>query len=439
MLIHNLPEMPEDQVCLIHGGVRLTYQECNRQSDELAYRLATQIKKGDKVLLKLASPLSQLLYFFGIIKAGGACVFTDASTPEETCVSLMTRHKLDLYIHDNTPLPPGKAQSLPEINGGDIFLGALSSGSTGDPKLIWRDHQSWTRAFSSQSSVFQLSETTILYLVSSLAYTANLNACLHLLLEGGTVMFAGTSLPRTWLREIKENGASAIFMVPANYRILLKNIKDPLPQIQSAVTCGAKLDQNTVEKLVQYFPLATICEYYGASELGHVSYATAKDLLRCPDSVGRAFPHVSISIIDGEIWVESPYLAPAYLPKASVGDLGRLDEEGYLYLLGRRHTIINTGGIKVIPEQLEKVLLQCPGVAEAVVGGIDDPLRGQKVCAWIVKKQTHLTAANILNFCHRNLRPHDCPQKIIFLDKIPLNSNGKVDRISLKKKSIPAL
>ena len=425
-----------NKICLMHGKVQLTYQEFTQQVDCLAYRLAAQIKKGDKVLVKLADPLSQLLYFFGILKAGGACVFIDPSTSKEVCAALMDEHELTLHIHESFQLPTNAALKLPQINDDDIFLGALSSGSTGTPKLIWRDHQSWTRAFPSQSRVFQLSSADTLYLVSSLVYTANLNACLHILAEGGTVMFASNSMPRTWAREITANHVSAIFMVPANYKILLKNMKVPLPQIQSAVTCGAKMDLHTVQTLVKYFPSAGIYEYYGASELGHVSYSTANDLLKHPSSVGKAFPNVTISIENDTIWVESPYMAPDYRPKATVGDLGKFDKEGNLYLLGRKHGIINTGGVKVIPEQVEAVLLQCPGIAEVVIGGIDDPIRGQKVCAWIVKSQATLMTSDIFAFCQKKMRPHYCPQKFIFLDKMPLNTNGKIDRISLKNTKV---
>jgi long-chain acyl-CoA synthetase len=436
LIQHSISERLGTKICLIYGNVQLTYQEFSQQVDSLAYRLAAQIKKGDKVLIKLADPLSQLLYFFAVIKAGGACVIIAPATSEEVCAILMDMHHLNLYIHENFPLPSIAALSLPEVKEYDLFLGALSSGSTGTPKLIWRDHQSWTSAFPSQSMVFQLSNKDTLYLVSSLVYTANLNACLHILAEGGTVMFASNSMPRTWVREMTANRISAIFMVPANYRILLKNMKAPLPQITSAVTCGAKMDLSTVQTLVKYFPCAGIYEYYGASELGHVSYSSVQDLLEHPTSVGRAFPHVTISIEDDTIWVESPYMAPGYKPKATVGDLGRLDKDGYLYLLGRKHNIINTGGVKVIPEQVEAVLLQCPGVAAAVVGGIDDPIRGQKVCAWIVKNQATIMAADIFAFCQNKMHPHYCPQKIIFLNEIPLNQNGKIDRISLRNNSL---
>lgn len=436
MLIHsNITHFGKSQshkYCLIQGNVQLTYQELLQKVDHLAQRLATKIQKGDKVLVKQDNPVSQLLYFLGTIKAGGRCIFVDASTSQEVCTNLMETQKIALTIDETFQLPTNKKTALPDIQPQDIFLGALSSGSTGTPKLIWRSHQSWTNAFPSQSIVFHISPKDTIYLAGSLAYTANLNACLHLLAEGGTVVMASNHLPRTWLREIKQHHVSAIFMVPTHYRLLLKVINSPLDQITSIITAGAKIDGHTVQKLVKTFPQANICEYYGASELGHVSYSTTKDLLNHPESVGKAFPGVTLTIERGIIWAESSYLAPKYSPKSTVGDLGKIDKEGYLYLLGRKSGIINSGGVKIIPEQLETILRQCPGIAEAVVGGIIDPLRGQKVCAWIVKKRPSLLAADILNFCRKKMFSSYCPQQIIFIDEIPMNSNGKIDRVRLK-------
>ncbi|WP_378956753.1 class I adenylate-forming enzyme family protein [Pelosinus sp. sgz500959] len=437
MLIHQIFDHIQDfdtnKKCLIYGKIQLTYGEFIQNVDELAYQLGTHIKKGDKILVKLVNPVSQLLYFFGILKVGGACVFIDSSTSEEVCIELMERHNINLYIDENFQLSTEVVSEFPKINQEDLFLGALSSGSTGTPKLIWRDHQSWSRGFPIQSKTFTISGLDTLYLVSSLVYTANLNACLHVFSEGGTVVMASHSLPRTWLKDMMNHDISAIFMVPANYRILLKVMKSSLPQVTSIVTAGAKIDQETVQKLVEKFPQAKIYEYYGASELGHVSYSTAEDLLLNPESVGKAFPGVILTIEDDCIWAQSPYLAPDYRPKATVGDLGRIDADGYLYLLGRKQGLINAGGIKVIPEQVEKVLLQCPGIADVVVGGIDDSIRGQKVCAWIVKKSKTLMSGDIIEFCRRKMRPHYCPSKIIFIDEIPLNKSGKIDRMGLKR------
>lgn len=437
MLIHAplrcLEKKLAEKLCLIHGDRTFTYKKFSQQVDDLAYRLATQVKKGDRILLKQSDPVTQLLYFFAIIKAGGSCVFIDAAASEEVCLELIQLHNLSLYINESFPLPETKAGKLPDVQDKDIFLGALSSGSTGKPKLIWRDHISWTGAFAEQSRVFTLCSQDTLFLAGSLVYTANLNACLHMLSLGGTVVIAAGSRPRTWVQEILAYQVNAMFMVPAHYSILLKVLHEPIPWVKSIVTCGAKMDRITVQQLIERFPNSGVYEYYGASELGHVSYMTSADLLGKPGAVGKPFPGVKVWIEDETIWVESPYLAPAYRPRATVGDLGRLDAEGYLYVLGRKNGMINSGGVKVIPEQVEAVLCQCPGVSQAVVGGVDDELKGQRVCAWIVKNKPTLTAVDILSFCRTKLRNHYYPQKIIFVEEFPLNTSGKIDLLRLKQ------
>lgn len=435
MLIHDfLSAVSGDKLnktCLIHGNRRLTYGELTEKTNDVACRLAGRIAKGDAVLVQVADPVEQLVYFFAIIKAGGACVLLDTTAGPDMVAAVIERHGLQLHIDEAFELPAALSQ-LPDVNSNDIFLGAFSSGSTGSPKLIWRDHQSWSSAFEAQGQVFGLDGSDILYLTGSLVYTGNLNACMQMLDAGGTVAIAASRMPRAWAHELIGCGATAIYMVPANYRRLLQAIEEPLTQIKAISSAGAKLDPNTVRQMLQYFPQARIIEYYGASELGHISYQTAAELLEHPGSVGKAFPGVTITIADSIIWVESPYLAPEYRPKASIGDLGRVDGDGCLYLQGRVQGLINSGGVKVVPEQVEAVLLQCPGVAEAAVGGIDDPVRGQVVGAWLVKNRPELTSREVLAFCRSRMFTHCCPKKIIFIESMPLTAGGKIDKRQLK-------
>ena len=439
MLIHSRLSASDqalaDKCCLIHGDRHFTYRAFAWQVDEWAARLAKQINKGDRVLLKQADPVAQLLYFFAVVKAGGSCVFIDAAASEAVCQELISRHGIALYIDEQYELPATAATCLPAIVEDDLFLGALSSGSTGEPKLIWRDHRSWTSAFAAQSEVFHLSGDDTLFLAGSLVYTANLNACLHMLFLGGTVVIGAGVRPRTWVQEMLARQVSAVCMVPAHYNLLLKAIPGALTRVRSLVAAGAKLAPDTVRQLLAHFPQADIYAYYGASELGHVSYMTGEDLLKNPEAAGKPFPGVKITIEDAEIWVQSPYLAPACRPKATAGDLGRTDEWGYLYVLGRKNGLINSGGVKVIPEQVETILCQCPGIAQAAVGGVADENKGQRVCAWVVRNQPGLSVADILAFCRQKLRPHYCPQKIIFVDALPLNTSGKIDRLRLALRS----
>ncbi|CUH94814.1 hypothetical protein P22_0880 [Propionispora sp. 2/2-37] len=438
MLIHSYLEkyarISPDKPCLIHGNRQLSYGELSAQSSRLACHLAVCINKGDAVLLKINDPLQQLLYFFGIIRAGGICIILEASASDSVCRQIIEQQHIACCITEDFILPGKKTAKLPSITPSSFFLGAFSSGSTGTPKLILRDHQSWTTAFPVQNRVFNLSRADTLYLCGSLSYTANLNACLHLLYTGGTVVLSAAPIPRSWVKEIRQYKVSAVFMVPANYKLLLKALHSPLGSITSAVSGGAKLEPSTAEELLTAFPQAVITEYYGASELGHISCHSAKELLKHPGSVGRAFPGASISIIDQTIWVESPYIAPAYKPKATVGDLGEMDKNGYLYIGGRKNGLINSGGIKIVPEEVEKILLQCPGIQTAGVGGIDDPIRGKKVCALLVRNHPGVTLETVLQHCRRRLQPQYIPQRISFVTEIPVTAAGKIDRVRLNNR-----
>lgn len=420
-----------DKICLISGSTVLTYQELARRADSIANRMARSIKKSDKLLVKLHDAASQLCCLLGLAKLGAASVLVDPLTPGKICADLMKSAGIAFCIDEKFRLPEETAQTLPEVKPEDLFLGALSSGSTGDPKLIWRDHRSWVSAFPVQSKVFGLGGSDTLFLSGSLIYTANLNSCLHLLYEGGTVVIARNSLPRTWIEDLNRCHVTAIFMVPANYRTLAKAVKTPLTQVKTLISAGSKMDTDTVKKLMACFPEAVVYEYYGASEVGHVTYSRTEDLLGHPSSVGKPFPNVKVWIDEDLIWVASPYLAPAYKPGATTGDLGEMDEEGYLYLRGRKNNMINKGGIKIIPEHVEEIINRCSGIAESVVLGIDDPVRGQKVAAWLVKSDSNITVKDVKAHCRRNLPRHACPQEFRFIEELPRNNNGKVERALL--------
>lgn len=409
----------------------MTYGQLDAQSSDLAKRFAAKIKKGDKVFLCLADPVQQMVHFFAIIKAGGICVFANENMTEKTCQSIIEENNIQYKIDASFAASFGES-TLPELHDEDVFLGGLTSGSTGTPKVVLRDHRSWLVSFSLQSELFNISGDDVLYLVGSFAYTANLNACVHIFFEGGTVVLSRSKLSRVWAKEILSNSVNAIFMVPAHYRILTKAVIAN-SKVTSIVTGGAKIDKNTVEDLAKLFPNAVITEYYGASELGYVSYAQKEDLLARPESVGKLFPGVLVEIISGIIWIASPYIISSMQPKASIGDIGILDEEGYLTLLGREKGIINVAGIKVFPGKVEQVVRACPGVGEAAVFGISDTIRGEKVCAAVVKSAQALSAKDVLHFCQKNLDKYDCPQRVVFLPKLPLNANGKVDVATLRK------
>ncbi len=424
MLISELlADKPPGKICLLHKGKTFSYGDLEEKSSLLARRL--DIQKGDCVLVNLPDPLEQLLYFFAVAKAGGICILLPPGTPTAFTAQFMEKHGI---THMITPdcLLMGKKKNLPPLAPDDIFLGALTSGSTGQAKLLWRDHQSWLCAFPHQSNIFSLNAGDTLYLPGYLAYTTNLNSCLHMLFAGGTVVFPSSRLPRRWVEELAEHQITALFMVPTNYRLLLKNLKQPLPAVRSVLSGGASLDIATINYLREMFPQAVIVEYYGAAELGHIAYS------RLPERQGIPFPDVKISIKDSVIWVHSPYIVPALRPKATVGDLGELCPDGTLKVYGRGGNIINSGGLKINTEEIDDLLRTHPSVSDAAVLAENDGLRGQKICAFVSSADPALKSNDLLVFCRQHLNVGHCPQQILLLPELPLNTSGKTDRQQLK-------
>lgn len=416
----------ENKICMIQGKRNMTYREISLSIEHIAKLLASKWNPGEKIIIKYSDPMKQILYLLALAKAGFSSVLVDNNIQPEVMNNIIKKVN-PYYVIDDNFILPGKLGKLPIVINENIFLGALSSGTTGQHKVIWRDHKSWTSAFPAQSETFSINSTDTLFLSGSLVYTANLNSALHILNSGGTVVFSERLHPRSWIGEIEQYNVTSIFMVPSHYRILVKNMKNPLCKIKSIVSSGEKMDKDTAAELIKLFPNANICEYYGASELGHVSYINAEEIIR-DYGVGKAFPGVNFWIEDGLIWVKSPYLAPEFRPKATVGDLGVLDEQGYLYILGRKNDFINKGGIKLSPLEIEKVLHKHPQISQVMVFGIKHPIKGEQVATVIVKKDPQLTYEKVLTFCRIHLPRHACPQRIKFVESIPSNVDEKNNR-----------
>ncbi|GAB6099891.1 hypothetical protein JCM16358_17700 [Halanaerocella petrolearia] len=437
MLIHETIKQHAQQnptkACLINGQKKVSYQELNQQVTTIASKLTTLTQLQDKIIIKLANPIKELLYLLGAAKAGLTSVLIDTELPAKNYQNIIQRIDPKIIIDQQFRLPQQKADKLPTVKDDYLFLGALSSGSTGEPKIIWRNHKSWVSAFPHQSELFNLDNSDRLLLVGPLVYTGNLNSAIHLIYEGGTIVFSESNFPNRWLTDIAKHNISALFMVPAHYRILIKRLKEPIQHIKSVVSTGAKLDISTVKQLQHYFPKAQICQYYGASELGHVSYALAEDMIKKPDTVGKIFPEVTAWTKDNLVWVKSPYLATSYQPQATANDLGRIDEDNYLHLFGRADDVINQGGVKVNLNHIKEILTNYPKIDQTAIISLNNQLKGKEVAAAIVKNDTGLTKQQVRDFCQTNLSKSKQPQKILFIKEIPTTKVGKIDYKKLSR------
>lgn len=342
-------------------------------------------------------------------------------------------------------------------------FGVLSSGSTGVPKILWRRTASWADFFPVQNEIFEVTKETRLFLHGSMSFTGNLNALLAVWYAGGTVVTSAYLRPRSWLKVMARYAITHIYLLPTKLRLLMEAMPISKENMVTAVEAGrtaevkrriapvvAKqrtaptlsslrmifagsqmLDTKLMHHLQRTWPQARFILYYGASELNYVTYCTAEEWLREPNTVGRPFPGVRVTVDeDHMIYVTSPYTIEGVACPFSVGDKGWFSSSGRLMFEGRGGAVINRGGYKLSVPLLEKKIQELDGVAEAVVIGQPDALRGEEPVAFI-QCEPGYTETMIKKAMTKVLSVQEMPHRIIGVEEIPLTAGSKIDKRQL--------
>jgi acyl-CoA synthetase (AMP-forming)/AMP-acid ligase II len=259
---------------------------------------------------------------------------------------------------------------------------------------------------------------------------------------------------------------TAFFAVPTIFARILDypHLRDyDLRSLRLLFTGGAVISMELKEKLINAFPQATVDDLMGLTEGGPLTtFLPHRDAFRKPGSVGRAHFSQMVRVVNekgeevrgeevGEIIVKGPAVMKGYYknPEATAkalrdgwlytGDLARADEEGYQYLTVRRTDLIISGGENVYPSEVERVLLEHPGIKEAAVIGVKDKEWGEQVMAVVVLKEGEWpTEEDLLSFCKERLAGYKRPRSVAFVDELPKNQLGKVLYKELRSRFDPA-
>jgi fatty-acyl-CoA synthase len=259
-------------------------------------------------------------------------------------------------------------------------------------------------------------------------------------------------LPRSFdaeetLKLIEEHRATALSLVPVMIRRIvslddaIKNKYD-LSSLRILLASGSALSLDLKKAALDLFG-EVLYDLYGSTEVGWVAIATPEDIRTHPRSVGKPSAGIDIAILDqdgtpvaegktGELYVKSKMVFEGYTSgdtKAvregfmSIGDLCRVDEDGYLYIESRSDDMVVIGGENVYPIEIEDLIESVPGVDEVTVLGIDDEQYGQVLAAFVVGD---VSPADVRTICDRELAPYKVPKRIEVLDRLPRTSTGKV-------------
>lgn len=348
----------------------------------------------------------------------------------------------------------GKRASLETAQPDDVALVLHTSGTTGRPKAVPLTHRNLLRTMSNIQGTYQLTPKDRTMLVMPLFHVHGLLAgFLAPLASGGSVVVPLKFSASEFWKDFAEHKANWYTAVPTIHQILLKNpIPSPKPEIRFIRSCSSPLSPKTFHELEKALG-APVLEAYAMTEAAH--QMTSNPLppgQRKPGSVGLG-QGVEVKILndagdevpqgrEGEICIRGENVTKGYLnnPSANAssftkggffrtGDQGLQDTEGYVIITGRIKELINKGGEKISPIELDNVIAQHPAVSEAVSFAIADEMYGQDVgLAVVVKEGKALTAGELKSWLTDRVAKFKLPKKIFFTDIMPKTATGKIQR-----------
>ncbi len=351
----------------------------------------------------------------------------------------------------------------PQRHADDIALMIYTSGTTGRPKGVMLTHQNQVlnamvcvTCFESTSSDRYITALALSHCFGTMANIFT-PACV-----GASSYFVERFVVGTLLQHIHEQRSTVFCGVPVMYNLLYTSPVDTQPDVSSlrlCVTGGAPIDARLRVEFEQRFDVP-IGEIYGLTESSPMSVMNMAGHQRRPLSVGRPVPGVRVRIVDedgrdlpdgevGEVAIAGHNIMKGYWknPEATAitvrngwlmtGDLGRLDSDGYLYIVGRAKEMMIVAGHNVYPGEVERVIKQHPSVLEAVAYGVPDERAGEEVRAAVVLRPgMEATPRELRALCRKQLASYKVPHEVEVLDKFPTNTVGKISRLLLKERAM---
>lgn len=350
--------------------------------------------------------------------------------------------------------------SNPNVPANSPYILTMTSGSTGDPKpIVFSQETKIRRAFDATADLYSLSANDVVLVSTPLYHSLAQRSVLMPLMLGGTAIVLSKFTPKSWLEAVARERVSFLFAVSSQLEILLSTpelTQHDLSSLRRVISSSAPLSNTSKQALLNRFD-CDIREIYGASEIGVATDLSLRDDHDKYASVGWPLPFVTIRIVDeqrrplpanaiGEIACRTTtgFLGYYRNPEATnasmnaegyfhTGDLGYLDEDGFLYYVGRKKELIITGGINVYPRDIEEVITNSGLVAECAVIGVPSERFGEAVLAIVCPKPGEkIDLIALRQACTAQLADHQLPQAIEILPELPRNPMGKVLKTLLK-------
>lgn len=473
IIYKNALAFPE-KIAVISGEVRVSYSDLwNRIRQSVAFFTSNpKIKKGDRVILSASKSIDFVYNYFGAHLAGLICVPIDPETNATRLARIVDSAKPALIIGelrnrgDYQVLPfedvlMGKDVSITFPKDEEIADLLFTTGTTGLPKGVELSYKNQVSAAENINTFVGNNSGDVELLALPISHSFGLGRLRCVLSKGETLVMLGSfASMKKFFGEMERCKVTGFGMVPASWSYILKMSGEKIGQFASQLKYieigSAFMSKENKEKLMSLLPHTRICMHYGLTEASRstfISFHEDKDYL---DSVGKPSPHTFVKIFDekgnekpngeqGEICVKGNHVCSGYwdLPLSSfhedfykdyfkTGDWGYKDDKGFIYMISRKKEIINVGGKKVSPIEVEEALDTIEGIEESACISVPDDVLGEVVKAFIVGRLTADDDESIKKKMSGMVENYKVPAFIEHIAVIPKTSSGKIQRLLLK-------
>lgn len=488
-----------NKTAIIFGDKRISFRGLNSRINSLANALiALGVSKNDKVAILFFNTPEFIETYLAIAKIGGVVVPLNFRLVAEEMIYILNDSEsrtlifgkdfqdivqeirssnsvsIRNYICEETGLENtlsyeeliskhSDEEPNIEVSLQDPCAILYTAGTTGFPKGAVRTHYNVCWGLLPHNSYLNFDYKSICLAIPPMFHIAGFEiAALPCLTFGGTVIPVPEFNPEKVFQLIEKEKVTNVFFVPAMAVAIKANVdlnSFDTSSLKEWMSASAPLPSEIRDWIFEKLPHVRLTNAYGMTEAGTISALLPYDIARKDSTcVGKALITMDVRVVDdndkdvavgelGEIVIRSPMIINEYfnLPEQTAestksgyfhtGDMGKFDEEGFLYVADRKKDMILTGGENVYAAEVENILFSHPKILEAALIGIPDPKWGEAVTAVVVPQEgKEITADEVIAFCRKHLAGYKCPKKVYFLDELPRNTFGKVLKRNLREK-----
>lgn len=480
-LLREKAQLYPDKEFIIHSQGRYTF----RQVDEMAKALACELRHrnigaGSRVAIFMGNCPEYVVAFFAVLKTGAAVVpFNYQMIPRE--IEGLQRHCEPAIILTRDDDPQSLVGPVPRLKVDlsslasfdcrrrcavsgteeDLAMIIYTSGTTGKPKGVMLSHRNLLANARSITGYLELTDADKTLAVLPFYYSYGNSVLTTHVLSGASLVIAENFMyPNMLLETMERENITGFPGVYSHYAIFLKKseIRNfSLPSLRYATVAGGAMPYPLIEEFLGVMPHARFFLMYGQTEASaRLAYLDPVMLRIKRGSIGKGIPNTELDVLNdegmparpgevGEIVARGENIMMGYFrdPEATAqvlkngalftGDLAKIDEEGFIYFIGRKKEMIKSGANRISPLEIESVVCELPEVVECAAIGIEDEVLGEAVKLFVVSEPPGLTEQAILDFCRQNLSAYKVPKVIQFVPSLPKTATGKIKRKQLQE------